>query len=229
VPDVDEQPAPVTFDATLPPVPAVEPDVEALDAPAIAPRPSSRALRLAVVAAVVFFLVAVAMTVVAASVNSRLSGDRGDRQAVPRVAGQLTQALLGYDYRTMDTTEQEITSLATGGFLTQIKQDFPALKQQIAALKAKAEVTVKHIYVGDIEKDTASSLVEVDQVVTTPDNGPQVQPTIYLQIDLVKVGGSWKVDSVTNVNLAVLGSSAGALGDSSTTSTTPPAPTTSAN
>ena len=77
-----------------------------------------------------------------------------------------------------------------------------------------------------MEDDSASALVEVDQVVTTEEDGPQPQPTIYLQVDLVKVSGSWKVDSVTNVNLAGLGSAGtGVPSDCGTTSTTTTTPT----
>ena len=135
------------------------------------------------------------------------------------MAAQLTEALLGYDYRTMDESEAAILALATGGFRTQVREDFPGLKDQITELKAHADVTIKNVFTGEIDEDTASALVEVDQVVVTEANGAQVQPTIYLKMDLVKLNGSWKVDSVVNVNLAVLGSTADSLDDATTTTT----------
>ncbi len=55
----------------------------------------------------------------------------------------------------------------------------------------------------------------------------QQQPTIYLEVDPVKVGGSWMGDSATHVNLAVIGSTASSFTDDTTT-TTAPAPSTTA-
>ena len=202
--------------AGLPPVDEVD-EVDVDDAPTSDRR--SRALVVACVLAVVFFAVAVAMTIVAASVNAGADDTSGDRANVARVAGQLTEALLDYDYRDLDGFEATLLGFAVADFRIEVRASIPGLIDEIIQAKMQSDVKVNNVYLGEIEDDTATAIVEADHVVITEANGASVQPTLYLQISLVKLEGTWKVAGVLNVNLAVLGDTADAFGESTTTTT----------
>ncbi len=207
----------------------VDPDVDADeslpadDQPSGAPPTagSRTAVIVASALAAVFFILAAVMTVVAA----QASGDRRDaddaRDDVAEVSGRLAEALLSYDHENLEATQAAVLALATGGFSTQVREDFPLIEETITSLQAQAVASVRGVYVGDVGDETASSVVVVDQVVTTNSGGERPQPTIYLQLDLVRLPAGWRVDSVINLNLTVLGDASANAGTStSTTSTT---------
>ena len=179
-------------------VDAPEPEAAADEAPAprTARRSTVRALGLL---CVVFLVVAVAMAVLAANLSSKLDDERGGRRDVEQVAGRFGQALTTYDYRKLDQFRRSVFGLSTGAFHKQFDDAFPGLKELITTGKTVSRGTVKDVFVSDTADDTATAIVVVSMAVNGT-SGPRVAADSYVQLDLVKSSGRWRVDGVTNLN-----------------------------
>jgi hypothetical protein len=152
----------------------------------------------------------------AAQLRRDLDHARGDRQDVARVSSQFGEALLSYDYRNLDRSRTKVLALATGNFAKQYRDASKrGLDEIIKGVKTVSVASVSQVYVGDVEDDTAGSIVLVNSVQAGVAGRRPFQA--YLGLDLVKVGGRWKVDGVTYIS-ADQGSS-----PSSSTTTTAPA------
>ena len=194
------------------------PAVEVHDLPAPASRTRFRA---AAVLAVVFFLGAVGMAVLAASLSSQLRDERGDRREVERIASRFSERLVTFDYRHLTQARAGVSALSTGKFQKEYERAFrQSLQQLITAGKTTSEGTVTDLFVGPIEHDNASAIVVVD-TKTTGAAGPRQSFDSYIQLDLVKVRGKWLVDGVTNLNFAAGGAPSTAPATPSPATTTP--------
>lgn len=191
---------------------AAEPSGEPEAPPA--PRPRRGGFVVAAVLAVIFLAVAIVMTVVAAQLRSDLDHSRGDRQDVARVSSSFGEALLSYDYRNLDQSRTKVLALATGNFAKQYQDaSRRGLDEIIKGVKTVSVASVSQVYVGDVGNDTGSSIVLVNSVQAGAGGRRPFQA--YLGLDLVKVGGTWKVDGVTYI------SADQSAGSGSTTTTAP--------
>jgi hypothetical protein len=97
---------------------------------------------------------------------------------------------------------------AAGRFRTQYDEQFrTSLTALIKETKGQSKGTVVRLYVGDIEKGSASALV-VANVERVGVGGRIPVAATYLGLELVKVDGVWKVDDVTNLTFAQAGARA---------------------
>jgi hypothetical protein len=207
-----------TETATDAPVDAGPDAVEVHD---LAAPPRKTRARAAVVLAVVFFLGAVGMAILAASLSSQLRDERGDRRDVERVSSRFAERLVTFDYRRLEQARSSVSSLSTGKFQKEYERAFrQSLQQLITAAKTTSEGTVTDLFVGPVEDDNASAIVVVD-TRTTGAAGPRQSFDSYIQLDLVKVRGKWLVDGVTNLNFAAGGAAGGAPAAPSPATTTP--------
>lgn len=192
-------------------------DTEALDVPAAASRPR----RWASAAAVAFFLLSVVLAALAVSLKSSLDDERGDRRAVEQVSGRFATALLTYDYKRLDDAKERVLALATGTFRSEYERAFSGLDAFLKETQASSTATVTDVFVGALDEDRATSIVVVDAVVRGT-SGTRRAAASYIQLDLVKVSGGWRVDGVTNLNFgqSTLPGAGGA--PSATTTTTAP-------
>jgi Mce-associated membrane protein len=206
---VDEQP---TEEAPPPPD---EPESEAEHAEPSGPRRSGTVL--AVVLAVVFFLLSCFLMFVAASLNDQLDDERDVRADVEDVAGRFSEALLTYDFNDLDATRDKVLALSTGTFATEYEEAFPGLAELIAQSQSSASATVKDVFVSRIDGDRATAITVVD-AVGNGTGGPRSQPDSYVRLDLVRTAGGWMVDGVTSLNFT-----SAPADDAGTTTTTVPA------
>lgn len=172
-----------------------EPPDEA-DRPAATP---SRRRWLAPLAAFLVLLAVLIVAVVAAVQRQELAAERDDRREIERVSGELAAALLTYDFEDLDASRDRVLARSTGKFRKEYEEAFESgLRTLLTETKASSRGTVTDIYVGDIADSTASSIV-VANAVADGTSGRRASLASYIQLDLVEVGGRWRVDGVTNL------------------------------
>ena len=118
------------------------------------------------------------------------------------MAARVATALLTYDYRDLEASKRRILADATGTFRREYEKAFEtSLKVLITETRAQSKGTVTDVFMSEVEDGTASVLV----VVNSERQGAAGRVPVaasYIQLDLVKVDGDWKVDNVTNLNFA---------------------------
>ena len=190
--------------------------VDVVDEPAAArPRPepaapAAPAARRSVppamwVAVAVLAAIALATSILAASATAARERDRRDRQQVEEVAGRLATALSTYDYRDFEATKRRVLALSTGAFASEYERAVGALASLIDQTKATSEATAGDVFIGNLGEGKASAIVVIE-IRANGVGGPRVSVDNYVDLSLVKVEGSWKVDGVRNLNLGVAGS-----------------------
>jgi hypothetical protein len=186
-------------------------------APEAAPVPASTrspALVLAISLAVLFAVAAAVLAVVAAG---RDGGD-GRIDDLRTAAGRAGQAVLTYDYQHPEEHLQRVLKLSTGSFRSDYQAQFEqGLKDLIQRTKSVSEGFVKEVYVSQIDGETGEVIVRADESLDGV-AGKRTIYDLYIQLTMVQVGGTWKVDQVTDLNFP----SSGAGGASP--STTAPVP-----
>ena len=176
-------------------------DERAGEAPAPAVRPSNRRW----LGPLLLFLAALAVlaTAVVATVQRQaLAAERDDRKEIERVSGELATALLTYDFEDLDASRDRVLARSTGKFRKEYEDAFESgLRTLLTETKATSRGTVTDIYVSEID-DSAASTIVVANAVADGTAGRRASLSSYIQLDLVEVGGRWRVDGVTNLTFA---------------------------
>ena len=218
-------------EAVTEPEPVLDTDATDTAAPAEDPEDDAdaddddgvRSPRKLVLLSVALLVLATGLGAAAATLYSRLQAERGDREDVADVSGRFGEALLSYDYTNLDTAKRRVLADATGRFKAEYERAFTGgLDVLLRETKARSRGTVLDVFVSDIEDDNAKAIA----VVTAQAEGiagRRQAADSYIQLDLVKVKGNWKVDGVTNLNFGQTVPSAAAP-TSVPTSTVPPPP-----
>lgn len=180
-----------------------------------------RAVRLLGIAAGVLGILAIVLAVLLARLSGQLKVERDDRRAVEQTAGRLASALVTYDYQHLDQAKAGVLRDSTGKFRREYEQAFGGLQQLITTAKAKSSATVKDVFTSSIESNASSAIVVLDQV-TEGLAGKQQRVDAWVELDMVKTGGRWKADGVTNLNFG----QAPASGDTGASPTPTSAPST---
>lgn len=185
-------------------------------------RQPARRSRMAVVLAVVFGVAAVGFAVIAALSTAQLDEERGNRESVEEVSGAFASALLTYDYRDLEGAKKRVLDMSTGKFKAEYEKAFDGgLDKLFEATQSRSAGTVTDVFVGPIEGDTVTAIAVVDAVSSGTAGGRRLVSS-YIELQLVKVGGRWKVDGVSNLNLTAPTSEAVVPGASTTTTTAAP-------
>ena len=148
----------------------------------------------------VAMLVAIGIALAALTLTfAAKAGD--DREGdVRRTAGEFSTALLTYDFGKLDEAKARVLSFATGGFKEQYEQAMAGgLDVILRETQARSAVQDVEVYVSEVEDNTASAIAVADTVVEGKSGRRQVQH--YVQLELVKVGGEWKVTALLNLKL----------------------------
>lgn len=184
--------------------------------------PGSGSRRGLVILCVVFGLAALGFAIVAAVATAKLDDERGDREKVEEVSGAFASALLTYDYQDLEGAKKRVLELSTGKFKAEYEKAFDGgLDQLFRATQARSAGTVTDVFVGPIEDDSVTTIAVVDAVARGTAGGRRLLSS-YIELQLVKVGGRWKVDGVSNLNLASPTSESAIPGASTTTTTAAP-------
>jgi Mce-associated membrane protein len=199
------------------PSPDPAPDREHLETSSDSRRGRVRALG---ALAALFFVGTVAMAVLSASLSSELSDERAegdDRRDVQQVAARFAERLLTYDFRDLEKSKQAVLELATGKFRDEYEQAFKrGLQELFAATQARSTGTVVDVFAGPVEQGSATVIVVVDAVAQGT-TGTRRTAASYIQLTLVNVAGTWRVDGVTNLNFGQPAPSGETPGQATTT------------
>ena len=194
--------------------PEIEPEVADDTAPPDAP--PSRALLTSLAALCAVFLVAViVLSIVAVDQHDARNKTDADRHRIEQVASSFAQRLLTYDYRHLDDAKAKVLAFAAGKFRDDYQSQFPALQQLITAAQSTQAGHPKEVYVSSSDADNAKVIV-VSDIENDGKAGHRTRDNAYVQLTLVKVGGTWKVVDVGDLNF-----SQEDAGTSSTTTTVP--------
>ena len=164
------------------------------------PSPSRTLTRSVAVLAAVFFVTTVALAIVAASVYNSLQHERDDRTEVRRAASTFAARLLTFDYRKPEELRTAVRSMSTASFAREYERAFPGLKELITAGETTSEGAVTDVYLGDVD-DQAATVIAVVKT-TTNGKGGQRTGDFYMELDMARSGGAWKVDGFTNLNFS---------------------------
>ena len=174
--------------------------------------------------------IAALMTLVAVVLAVLLVTDDSDGLAehrqVRRVAGQFGEALLTYEYADLDANRRQVLALATGGFEESYADTFEqGLAAFIRERKANSRGTVTDVFLSEVDEGTAEAMVVADVDIVTS-AGTRTFNDVYFKLELVEVGGTWKVDDVVILNFTLSGD--GGLPAGSTTTSAPASTSTTA-
>lgn len=122
----------------------------------------------------------------------------GDREAVAKVAGELTTALFTFDASDLDASREEVLALATGNLEDEYDEAFGLVGEQLAAQGASAEAVVTDVYVGEVGRETATAVTVMDLTIEAG-AGPQRTFDNHLVLTLVRTTEGWRVDRVVTV------------------------------
>lgn len=210
-----------TTGATEPP-PAADPEaarsIDTVPAPGGQPATGRTALVLAVTLAVVFAATSVVLGML-------LAGADGDDALddLRRTAGSFGETLVSYDYRDPEAHRDAVLAFATGSFREEYEDAFDqGLGTVITEVKAVSKGFVKDVYVTSVDEERAQAIVVVD-IEHDGTSGPSTLFDVYFRLTMVEVGGTWKVDQVTDLNFDA--GTGAPPGGSVTTDTMAPAPT----
>ena len=163
-------------------------------------------------------IAAAGFAVLAAVSTATLERERTDRERVEEASGRFASALLTYDYQDLDTAKRRVLELSTGKFRREYEQAFSGgLDVLFQQTQARSTGTVTELFVGPMEDGSVTTVVVVDAVAQGSAGGRR-QVNSYIQLELVKVDGQWKVDGVTYLNTG------GPAETGTTTTTTTAAP-----
>lgn len=176
-----------------------DPAAPALPDAEVAP-PSRTVTRSLGVLAVVFFVTTVVLAVVAAGVYNSLQHERNDRDDVRQAASTFSSRLLTFDYRKPDALQRAVKSMSTARFAREYDRAFPGLKELITAGQTTSEGAVTDVYVGDVDADSATVIAVVK--TTTDGRAGRRTGDFYMELDMAKASGDWKVDGFTNLNFS---------------------------
>ncbi len=159
--------------------------------PAVRPR----GLVAAVGLAIVFGLLAVIMAVLLVGGRDK---QKEDRDEVFRLAGRFAESLFTFDYADPQASRDAVLEDVTPSFRDQFEEDVAALLgPEIAELELRIEPKIEDLFVSQIDGGTAGAVVVIDIGSTTASGSAQLLDDVYLELSLLKINGTWKVDDLT--------------------------------
>lgn len=202
------------------------PDDADTERPSTVTGPSGRGRRIpwSTVAIVALSLGCLVLAGLAIQSRTAAADQRRERKEIQRVSSEVATGLLSYDYRNLDTSKTRVESNATGKFRKEYESAFASgLGELLTSTQATSQGTVRDVFVSDVDQNAASAIV-VANAVADGTAGRRATVDSYIQLDLVKVGGRWRVDGVTNLNFGQSAAAAGAGGGAAGAPTSPSAP-----
>lgn len=134
----------------------------------------------------------------------RESGYQDALGQAPSAAERAAEAILSYDYESLDTDRDAATRFLTPGYSDDYGDTFDSLVRENATqTKAKVEAEVlassSMLQSGDESPDRIPVLLFVDQTtVSTANSGEPTRALNRVRFDMVNVDGTWLVDNITS-------------------------------
>ena len=193
-PEESSAPVDAPVDAPVSPVDAAVDEAEDSAAP------ERRLPRWLVAAAAALLVLATFLGVLAAQYKSQLDRERNRREDVEELAARFAANFVTYDYRTLDDSLRRITADATPKFGNDYERLFrTSVSALITETRAQSRGTVTDVFLGEIEDESANVLTVLN-VERQGISGRVPVAGTYLELDLVRTQGRWKVDNVTAIN-----------------------------
>lgn len=194
--------------------------------------PTSSARRTVPVAAFAIAVIVAAalgvLAVIALSVGG--GGDGADEQVddVRFAAGRFAERLLSWEHDDFDDWLPSVLTLSTGSFAGEVREIESGLRTLAGEGRLDLEARVTDVYVGDVERGTASAVVTYNLEITD-DEGTRIDRGRYVRIDLVEIEGQWLADDVIDIltdtpPVSVPGADSGAPAETTIATTTSVAP-----
>lgn len=179
--------------------------VAAADEPSTAAAPSrGPGFIVAASLAAVLGVVAVVLGVLLLTDDS--GGD--DLSDLRQAAGRFGEALVTYDFHDPEAHRDGVLDLATGSFRQDYEDAFDrGLGQIITQVEAVSRGSVNDVYVSSVDDEQAQAVVSLD-IEVTGTSGERTLLDQYVLLTLVRVGGEWKVDQVTDLSFPSSGATA---------------------
>ena len=146
-------------------------------------------------------VIVLAWTVAAGAVvlwkqNQDLRADRDDERAAQVVASDFTTAVLSYNFRDLRGSVDDVKALSTTDWGRQYEQAWFQEQQSIVeATHARGRVAVEDVMVSEESNGVIPAVVRFDATIRS-EVGVRRITGGYLQLDLTRQGGEWKVDSM---------------------------------
>lgn len=167
---------------------------------------------------------AVATAVLAVLLLVRDGGEE-DLSDLRQAAGRFGEALVTYDFHDPEAHRDGVLALATGSFRQDYEDAFDrGLGQIITQVQAVSRGSVNDVYLSSIDEDQAQAIVSLD-IEVTGTSGERTLLDQYVLLTLVRVGGEWKVDQVTDLSFPASNSGAPPVTSDTTTTTAGPGAT----
>lgn len=178
----------------------VESDDELNDEPDAAPARSRRTVSLSSVVLGVLVLAAIAFAVVQTQRRADLADDVDLRAEASDVAARFAERLLTYDFADLDAQADELAQLSTPDFSDEYEDALAGgLGASISELEATATATVDEVMTSVVSQGRARVVVIVDSEIESQ-AGTRANIGTYLDIELLRLDGTWRVDDVQTVS-----------------------------
>lgn len=152
-------------------------------------------------------------------------GDSDEPTELRRAAGRFGEALVTYDFHEPEAHRDGVLDLATGSFRQDYEDAFDrGLGEIITQVQAVSRGSVNDVYVTSVDDDQAQAIVSLD-IEVSGTSGERTLLDQYVLLTLVRVGGEWKVDQVTDLSFPASGSGGPPVAGATTTTTAGPSAT----
>jgi hypothetical protein len=147
----------------------------------------------------VLLALAVAAIVLLAVQMQQLQADDAAREDVERVSGTFMLTLTNWDgTESMAETREELRAAGTDRFAGEVDELFGTTEDLagLAEIGARSEGEVRRSFVQEVDGDRASTLIVVVQRLSSDMSDQPEIAVRYAEIELLEVGGEWRVDDV---------------------------------
>lgn len=169
----------------------------------------SPALVVAAAAAVVFFATTVLLAIVAVDLQDDKEALEDARADVAAVAGRFVEELLTYDYRDPQGFRDRVLGLTAAPFTEQFESAVDQLEETFRVGQSVSTGTVRDVFVAEIADDgTATAIVQYDRTLDGA-AGARDETNLYVRLGLIERDGTWRINDVLNLNLAIAGAAPG--------------------
>jgi hypothetical protein len=147
----------------------------------------------------VLLALALVAIVLLALQTQQLQADDAAREDVERISGTFMLTLTNWDgTESMAETREELRAAGTDRFAGEVDELFGTTEDLagLAEIGARSEGEVRRSFVQEVDGDRASTLVVVLQRLSSDMSDQPEIAVRYAEIELLEVGGEWRVDDV---------------------------------
>lgn len=182
-------------------------------------RPPADERRMVPAAAFVAAVMVAAVLAIVAVVGLTSSGGGEDAELrdARLAAGRFAERFLSFEHDRLDDWKADVLALSTGGFASEVETVEAGLRRLIGEAEIDATTQVTDIFIGEVDRGSVAVVLVYDRTVTGETSRSETDR--YVQLGMVRVDGTWLVDSVLDIATAGGLGAAPAPPESTTTTT----------